>query len=909
MKEKHISFVGRTIGHIQIVNLIGKGGMGDVYEGLDTKLERKVAVKVIGSKARRDPKSKTRFLREARALSQLKHPNINQIYEYIEEKDSDFLVLEYIEGKPLKQNINAGMEKSHKMKVAEQIAQVLKAAHEKGIVHRDLKPSNVMLTKEEGIKVLDFGLARFIEPRLRQLKRQREELRTPSLSFENIPVDGPDHTLTLAEETTESVAEESESPEDVYFKTQDGNIMGTPLYMSPEQARGERVGPAGDMFSFGLLLQEMFMEQSPYEVSDGSVTLIEKAAKGESRPVSGLGSDLETLINRLKSMSPAARPTAVETVERLVQIREKPKKRLRRLAAAAIISAFVLFGIKYTIDLQRERTQAVQARDEATSVVEFLVDLFEVSDPGEARGNTITAREILEKGAKEIEQGLEEQPLIRARMMETIGTVYRKLGLYKNALPLLERALEINEARLDADSPRLAETLLSVAMLYDDQGRYEEAEKLVRRSLEIRSEVLNTDHPDYAESLLELGWLHYNKGDFPEAESCFQRAFEIRERAFGLNHPDVAESLEALGQMHYIQRRFEEAGPYLERAIEIREHVQGNDHPDLAQSLSNLANIIYYQGRYEEAKELYESSMGIRKKALGSIHPDIADNLDNIGILFYVQGKLDEAITYYEQALEVRKQALGENHPDVAYSYDSVARVYQAQGQYQKAANYFQKALETYEKTLGPDHAQLPETIHGLAQALQMIGNETESEILHKKGLNIRENHWGPEHFRVYKSLEDLGHFYLMTERYEEAETHFRRALMILEKEEDMTEYMVQLLSNLGYTLVRLKRYQESEHVLKRALAECEKDTSINPGTKAYCQFSLGSLYHRHLNRLQDAEEYYRQALPIQEKTLGNENPETQETIKEYVALLRELGQAEEAQELEKRLVKLPENK
>jgi serine/threonine protein kinase/Tfp pilus assembly protein PilF len=904
MKQKHARFTGKTIGHIQISNLIDKGGMGDVYEGLDTKLDRKVAVKAIGSKARRDPKAKARFLREARALSQLKHPNINQIFEYIEDKDSDFLILEYIEGESLKQKIRAGMEKSQKMKVAEQIAEVLKAAHEKGIVHRDLKPSNVMLTEDGEIKVLDFGLARFIEPRLRRMQKQRQEAKTPSLSFEHISFDEPEHTLTFTGETTESVAEEPGSLEEIDFETLGGNIMGTPLYMSPEQARGEPVGPAGDMFSFGLLLQEMFMEQPPYEITDGSVTLIEKAARGESRPVSGLGSDLESLINRLKSMSPAARPTAVEAVELLVRIREKPKKRLRRLAAAAIISAFVLFAIKYTVDLRRERTQAVQARDEATSVVEFLVDLFEVSDPGEARGNTITAREILEKGAKEIEQSLEEQPLIRARMMETIGTVYRKLGLYEDAAPLLERALEINETRLDADSPRLAESLLSIALLYDDQGKYEDAEKFVRRSLDIRGKALNPDHPDYAESLLELGWLNYKKGKFPEAESCFQRTFEIREKAFGPNHPDVAESLEALGQMHYIQRRFKEAEPYLERAIAIRESSQGIDHPDLAISLSNLANIFYYQGRYEEAKELYERAMAIRKKALGSIHPDVANTLDNIGILFHTQGKLDEAITYYKQALEVRKKALGENHPDVAYSYDAVARVYHEQGQYDLAADLYEKSLEILEKTLGPDHVQLPDTIHNLAQVYQIIGKLAEAEDLHKRGLKIREDHWGPDHYRVYKSLEQLGYFYIMAERYEEAEIRFRRALKILEKEEGMGEYLARLLSNLGYTLAMLEKYQESEQILKRALAECDKDTTISQETRATCLVSLGSLYYRHLNRLQEAEEYYKQALTIQETTLGDTSPETQETIREYAELLRALGRIEAASALEKRLSK-----
>jgi serine/threonine-protein kinase len=864
MKHKQGRFAGKNIGHIQIVKLIDKGGMGDVYEGMDTKLDRKVAVKAIGSKARQDPKSKARFLREARALSQLRHPNINQIYEYIEDKESDFLVLEYIEGNSLKQSINAGMEKSQKMKVAEQIADVLKAAHENGIVHRDLKPSNVMVTREGEIKVLDFGLARFIQPRLRRRPKTKKEEAAPTFSFENISSEDPGQTLTITGEGTESYDEISDRFKDADFETLGGNIMGTPLYMSPEQARGEPVGPASDMYSYGLLLQELLMEQPPYEEADSSAALIDKAAKGESRPVSGLRPDFESLINRLKSMSPAARPTAVETVDRLVKIREKPKKRLRQLVVTAVIGVFVLFGIKYTVDLQKERTQALQARDEATTVVQFLVDLFEVSDPGEARGNTITARELLEKGANEIESGLQAQPLIQARMMETIGTVYRKLGLYADAQPLLERALEINKSQLKADSPRLAQCLLSLAQLYSNQGKYKESEKLVHQSLDIRGKSLGMDHPDFADSLLELGWLSYNKGKFPEAEDSFQKAFEIREKALGPGHQEVAESLETLGHMHYIQRRFEEAIPFFEQAITIRESAQGTDHPDLAKTISNLANIIYYQGNYEEAKELYERCMAIRKKALGSIHPDVANTLDNIGILFHAQGKLDEAISYYEQALEIRKISLGENHPDVAQSYDSVALIYHEKEQYEDAISYYKKSLETLEKTLGPDHALLPITLHDLANAYQMTENETEAEKLHKRGLKIREDNWGSDHYRTYKSLEELGHFYMEEARYEEAEKNYRRALKILEKEDRMEERLGELMSNLGYTLAMLEKYRE-------------------------------------------AEEYYKQALVILEDALGKDNFQTQETMKNYATLLRKLNRAEEARNLGKRLIKNPE--
>jgi serine/threonine protein kinase/Tfp pilus assembly protein PilF len=902
-----VSLVGKTIGRILIVGSIGKGGMGEVYEGFDTTLERKVAVKAIGSKGRRDPVSKSRFLREARALSQLEHPHICLIYDYVEEKKNDFLVLEYIEGQNLRDSIKKGLDKTQKLRIAEQIAHVLKVAHEKGIVHRDLKPSNVMLTRDSGIKVLDFGLARFVESKFKT--RREEELleEAPLLSGLDRSSDEPEQTLTFKEELTEEEDEAgSEGSEDVTFKTRGGGILGTPLYMSPEQARGEPAGPASDMYSFGLLLQELFTEQSPYEETRDLATQIDKARGGETRPVSGLSSDLGTLINRLKSLAPAARPTAVETVERLKIIREKPKKRIRRLVAAGIITAFVVLGIKYALDLRRERTQAIQARDEATSVVEFLINLFEISDPGEARGNEITVREILTKGANEIEQGLEKQPLIRARMMETIGTVYRELGLYKEAEPLLAGALNICETELGSQHLRVAGSLLSLAFLYDDQGKLKEAEEFTRRSLEIREKALKPDHPDIAASLLEMGRLHFQNGKLNDAEILFKRSLEIREKAYGLEHPDVAESLLALGQIYYEQSRFDEAEGYYERALAIRESVLGSDHPDLAQTLSNLANLYYYQRKFEEAEELYRRSLAIREKTLGQVHPDVADSLDNIGILFHYQGNLDEAEKYYKKALEIRKQSLGENSPDVASSYDALARIYHSTGRYKEAADFYEKALGIMEKTLGPNHVSLPDIIDNLGLLYFLMERNDEAETLHKRGLKIREMVWGKEHVRVYKSLDHLGYLYMLTGRFDKAETHYRRALEILEKEEGRDRYLAQLLSDFGRSLTMQKKCEEAELILKRGLEICEKEKNVFTQIKAVSLANLAYLYHRCFERLDEAEKLYKEVLPLQESEFGRESEIMQETIKEYAELLSQLGRNEEALKIKSLLKKAP---
>src|SRR5690349_11739788 len=160
--EQTMSLIGRHFGHIRVTQVVGQGGMGDVYGGYDEKLERKVALKVLNDDQRLDGEARERLLREARALSKLDHPNICRIHDYIETRDLDLLVLEYIDGQTLHDAMQQGMAHHEKLRIAIAIAEVMAQAHRAGIVHRDLKPENVMLTKSGEVKVLDFGLARWL---------------------------------------------------------------------------------------------------------------------------------------------------------------------------------------------------------------------------------------------------------------------------------------------------------------------------------------------------------------------------------------------------------------------------------------------------------------------------------------------------------------------------------------------------------------------------------------------------------------------------------------------------------------------------------------------------------------------------------------------------------------------------
>lgn len=897
-----MSLIGTIIGHIRIVDSLGHGGMGEVYAGYDDALERKVAVKAIRARSRLNPESKARFLREARVLSQLDHPNICRIYDYIEGQETDFLVLEFIEGKSLRQAINEGLEKAQKLKIAEEIVRVLVAAHAKGVVHRDLKPSNIMLTKQGEVKVLDFGIARYIKGP----SEEPEKWAQPPADPESAPSEktaGPeDETLSLLKPVRGE--EDSQLPPFplLTFKTTDGTVVGTPLYMSPEQARGEPVSAASDMYSFGLLLQELFTGRTPVEETVDPLTALDWARQARSRPIAGVSSDLANLINRLKSPVPTARPTAVEALERLHRIREKPKRIIRRLAAAAILAAAVLAGLKYTIDLRQERKLAVQARDEVVGVVEFLVNLFEVSDPGEARGNTITAREILDKGAREIGQGLLEQPLTRARLMETIGTVYRKLGLYASAEPLMKRALEIRETSLGTENPQVGESLNNLAVLRELQGQYDEAEGLARRGLEIRERSLSATDPAVAESFHELGRINAKRAKYAEALDFYQKALAIRENSLGPNHPKVAESLSDLGALHYQESRFDEAEKCYKRALAIRENVYGADHPDVGRSITSLADLYSYLRRYKDAEPLYKRALAIREKTLGPEHPEVADCLNNIAIFYYYQGRYEEAEKLYLQALDISKKALGENHPDFAENLENIGILYHKTGRYTEAERYYRQSLAIREKVFGPDHPELARCLHNLGiLLLNFPGKEKEraAEALHLRGLQIMEKAFGADHDRIRRSLINLGNHYLDTDQPAKAGPVFERVLAIQEKELGPEHInLAETQNTLGQIARQTGRPTDAEAHLRRALGIWEKNAGADPQIKAASLFELGLLFHDQKSRVVEAERCYQEALAIQEKGLGADAEETQRTAKNLVRLLQAQSREKEARKL-----------
>ena len=342
--------IGDKIEHIRIVGRLGQGGMGEVFAGIDEKLNRRVAVKVLRRERLPGRRRKKRLLREARILSRLNHPGICRIYDLIEHPDGDLLLMEQIDGLDLGALRPQSLPFQKCLDIAIGIAEVLVVTHEEGIIHRDLKPENVMLN-DSGVKVLDFGIARPVPKVTLEKESGSRDSSTGGFS-QSAGLDGSsgdsrsgdghsgdgstgDIPLGFDEELSSDLGE-----------TADPHWMAaTPLYMSPEQARQESLTTASDMFSFGLLLQELFTGESLSDSGRLPVEQLLRRAKGETKPVVGLDSDLTALIERMKALKPQNRPRAADTLRYLRQIADRPRRRRVRALATAAISLLVLFAL------------------------------------------------------------------------------------------------------------------------------------------------------------------------------------------------------------------------------------------------------------------------------------------------------------------------------------------------------------------------------------------------------------------------------------------------------------------------------------------------------------------------------------------------------------------------------------
>jgi tetratricopeptide (TPR) repeat protein len=590
--------------------------MGDVYRAVDERLDRVVAIKAVRAERRLDAVARARFLREARALSALDHPNICRIHEYVETAEGDFLVLELIEGVTLQQAVARGMSRARKLRIAADIAGALAAAHRKGIIHRDLKPQNVMIAADGMVKVLDFGIAR---------TRRDDEL--PPMSDEARPIEDADTWIF----PVSGVAPAAEA--DVRY-TRDA--VGTPLYMSPEQAQGQAVTPATDLYSFGLLLQMLLTEKPPYPDGLPADALIERVRVGDALPMSGQPRDVSALVTRLKNLAPADRPTAVETAAILSGILGKPKRRVRLAAAALLVIAALAFAAKYVADVTAARRAAERRRNQAEEMVSFLVG--DLRTQLEAAGR-LDALDGAAKRALAYFASLRPEELSgtnlhhHALALAQLGEVRMNEGKLGDAVLLFRESIRFAEAAAARD-PQREEWQLSLSngtfWLGDAlrrQGHHEAALREFRRYLDI-AQRLAAGHPGDSKYEAEVSYGHGNVGAAYEAAGDVDRALAEYRLAAGLDRRRLG-----------------------------REPGNEKWQSDLAIALNRVAVTLQAKGDLAAARPIFVEELQLRR-TLVSASPDDARRLGRLAVSLAYTGVLHQSLAENAQALAAFEEEL-----------------------------------------------------------------------------------------------------------------------------------------------------------------------------------------------------------------------------------------------------------
>jgi serine/threonine protein kinase/Tfp pilus assembly protein PilF len=711
-------------GKYKLLQELGSGGMGVVYLAEQTEpISRRVAVKII--KLGMDTRQVVaRFEAERQALAVMDHPNIAKVFDAgATATGRPYFVMELISGIPMTAYCdNHRLSMRERLELFIPVCQAVQHAHQKGIIHRDLKPSNVLVTIQEGQavpKIIDFGIAR-----------------------------ATDHHL--AQRT---------------IFTEQGQMIGTPEYMSPEQAEmsGLDIDTRTDIYSLGVTLYELLIGVLPFEPRElrmagfaeiqriireaeppkastklGALkaTQVEVARKRKTDPgtllrelrgdldwitmkamekdrtrryesASGLAADIR---HYLSNEPVSARPPSA--VYKIVKFAKRHKVGLGAgvFAATALVVGLILATTgmirarRAEAVATRERDRANQEAQTSGQVSDFLVRMFEVSDPSEALGNKITAREILDQGAGKIQGELKDQPLIQARLMNTMGRVYQSLGLYGAATPLLSDALKIRRDRLGPEHADLAESLDSLAVLHYYKGEYKEAEPLYREALAMNRKLLGDEHPKVAEILNNLGLLMEAMGKFDESESLLRQALDMRRKLLGPEDPDLLQSLNNLGLLLDSRRKFDEAEPLLREALTLRRKVLGNEHPSVANTLNNLASVLSNKGNLAEAEAMFRETLAIRRKILGEEHPQVAQSLNNLSGLLRRKRDFKEAESLLREAIAINRKLLGNDHPEVANFIFNMGHLFAAQKDYGQADRYFREALAIRRRVLPVDH-------------------------------------------------------------------------------------------------------------------------------------------------------------------------------------------------------------
>ena len=764
------SMAASQIGPYRLLQVLGEGGMGEVWLAEQTKpIHRTVALKLI--KTGMDTKAVVaRFESERQALALMDHPNIARVFDAgATPEGRPYFVMEYVPGLPITEYCD-----KHRLTIAErlelfiQVCEGVQHAHQKAIIHRDLKPSNVLVVEQDNKavpKIIDFGLAKATAQRL-----------TDKTMFTEI-----------------------------------GMMLGTPEYMSPEQAdqAEQNIDTRTDVYSLGIILYQLLVGMLPFEgqaarpgtldailrmireqeppkpstkirsLGDASNALAEKRqeeprlfarhlrgeldwitmralekdrARRYSSPAE-LGADIRRHLNDEPVL--AGPPTTMYRASKFVR-----RHRFGVISAGTVLLLLIAFAAAMALQARRiakERDRANRQAEVAQRVTNFMTNMFKVSDPSAARGNTITAREILDKGSAQIEAGLSQDPEVQAQMMYVMGDVYQNLGLYPHSQALLQQSLEIRQRVLGPENPDTLQSMHALAFALERQGRYQEAEKLDRQAIAAEQRVLGPEHPRTLATTNVLAIVLRSEGHYADAEKLNRQTLEAEKRVLGPEHLNTLGTMQNLAGDLDDQGKYSDAEKLYRETLEVRRRVLGPEDPKTLDTMNDLGTVLNAEGRYAEAEKLDRETLDIRGRILGPEHPSTLTVMNNLAAVLQSEGHFAEAEKLNRETIEIERRVLGPEHPDTLSSMTNLSGNLTSEGRDAEAEKLDREAFEIQKRVLGPEHPSTLLTMNNLASDLAKTHQYAEAEKVMKETLEIQRRVIGPDSPDAAISIYNLG--------------------------------------------------------------------------------------------------------------------------------------------------------
>jgi len=793
----HDLYLDRQIGAYRLVERIGRGGMGVVYLATrsDDVFEKKVAIKLLPASGASEELVR-RFRAERQILARLEHSNIARLLDGGTAADGlPYLVMEYVDGLAIDEYCDLhGLGVRRRLELFCGVCSAIHFAHQHLVVHRDVKPSNVLVTAEGVPKLLDFGIAKLLQP---ELAPQALGPRAPG--------------------------------------TATAQRILTPKYASPEQIEGAAITTASDVYSLGVLLYKLLGGRLPYSLETDSVAeLVRAICDEEPRPLvqdqpaklrRSLTGDVENIVAKALRKEPQKRYNSAQQLAEDIRNHLEGRPILARRggfaykarkfvgrnpwavgATAALIVSALIFGAVMAF----QHSQITLERDRAERVIQYLVDLFETPDPFAASpadaGADLPAREILERGAARLDEKFGDQPELQARLKLTLGKIHRRLGLSDDARKLLEEAIAENrEIGSERHQLKLAESLYEFGLLERVEGHRNAAISLLQESLAIRRRLPDQETA-IAGTLGTLGVLYTERGDYSAGEPLLNEALEIRTELYGELDLEVAKSINDLAVLYQQAGRFPEAERHFERALAIRRGLLKPSHPYFAGSLNNLAGLYLSTGKFEKAEPIIAESLELYRETLGDEHPWVAIVLSNLARAREALGRFAEAEPAYREALGHFRRLHGDEHPHVATVLANFAHLLTRMGDDAEAEELFRESLAIRRQLFEGDHPDLAEGLDHLGWFLHRERGEARAEALLVEALEMRRRLFDARHPQIAQSLRHLGQLYFDRGDLAAAEPLAREARDILaelfepgdERLESVEELLRQIETALG---------------------------------------------------------------------------------------------------------------